>query len=111
MRDFAGRLRMSLAVGGPATGAALRHLLSHHRALFSSYRHYFESQPILPGEFQCFRLYHSATETEGFLPAETLVALGTRTLTQFRVRRIQAVHILDQTPPAGARLACETHSL
>ena len=59
---------------------ALRHLLSDHRALCSSYRRHFESHPILSGEFQCFRLYDSATHAERFLPAETLEALGTHTV-------------------------------
>src|SRR6266446_3650870 len=73
---------------GSATHAVLRHLLSHHGALRSSYRRHFEAEPILPGELQCFHLYHSASEIEGFVPAETLVAFGTNTDHGLRVRSI-----------------------
>src|SRR5882762_10163072 len=89
---------------------ALRHFLSDHRALCSSYCRHFESHPILSGEFHCFRLYDSATNTERFLPAETLEALGAHTVSRFRVRCIQAVHILDQPAAAGAQLVREKYS-
>src|SRR6266478_1144584 len=88
-------------------GLGLRHLLSPHRTLCSRYRRHFESQPILPGELQCFHLYDLAAETQGFFPAETLVPFRTNTDHGLRIRGIQSVDVFDQAAAAGAQLVRE----
>jgi len=87
-------------------------LLSDHRAVCSSYRRHFEISPDSLGELQCFHLLRlRALNTERFLPGRDARSGSGRTPSAgFRVRCIQAVHILDQ-PAAGGRSSCaEKHS-
>src|SRR5258706_3528229 len=95
MRCVGGPPGISVWGGRLTKGAACRPSPPPTGPISFTSRHYFESQPILPGEFQCFRLYHSATETEGFLPAKTLVALGTRTLTLWFAKTLADFEIND----------------